>query len=504
MNKEASPVAVWASLYENIEAVWEKNAIAVRTARHFYALSRFQNTYVVEGNSAKKYYFKQELDVDYKPYGWYGDEKPTLNGSYYVQVPIGQGTKDDGFKGAYNGGGHTIENVFYTTSSTQESSYNIHSQSIYIGLFRYVEYIANVHYKAPPNIMTSPINGVEKPWSESDIENGIKVGTLIGGCFRASNCTATLLGDFTVKCDNGTHIFIGGLAGYSNKMHGCRAVVNGCLKYSGKVLTVYVGGLEGVVYQEVTNCTSKVKSLVVEGGTTIYAGGLVGGIAYDNPRTTTRVVAGCAAEIEDLRVNLPNTGTSYAGGLIGRNLAGIIYASYAVGAIGAGDTNPNHHYSGLVGWNENKVFQGVNYQIKIQNCYSAVGLPANSENRNYNFCSNNPGTIANCYYLTGIWKYRVVEYTALKNASNFGTGKTYDELKTASLPVCEYTYGYDIGTTSKRTTTWELFEMTAGETGYPFPVHTGMLVEYDENDKVINTYRGAVPYPGDGWPKIPT
>ena len=153
--------------------------------------------------------------------------------------------------------------------------------------------------------MTNPENGVEKPWSESDLLNGIKVGTLIGGCFRASNCTATLLGDFTVKCDSGTHIFIGGLAGYSNKMHGCRAVVQGCLKYSGNVPVVYVGGLEGVVYQEVTNCTSKVKSLVVEGGTIIYAGGLVGGIAYDNPRTTTRVVAGCAAEIEHLLVDRP-------------------------------------------------------------------------------------------------------------------------------------------------------------------------------------------------------
>lgn len=511
VNKESSPVAVWASLYENIEAVWEKNAIAVRTARHFYALSRFQNTYVVEENPlapTKRYYFKQALDLDYNSYTWYGDEMPERNTSYgyYVQAPIGQGTGDDGFMGSYNGGGHTIENVFYTTSSTKESSYDIHSQSVYIGLFRYIEYIANVHYKAPPNIMTNPENGVEKPWSESDLLNGIKVGTLIGGCFRASNCTATLLGDFTVKCDSGTHIFIGGLAGYSNKMHGCRAVVQGCLKYSGNVPVVYVGGLEGVVYQEVTNCTSKVKSLVVEGGTIIYAGGLVGGIAYDNPRTTTRVVAGCAAEIEHLLVDRPHSGESYAGGLIGRNIAGIIYASYAVGAIGDGDTNQNHHYSGLVGQNENKVYQGENYKIRIQNCYSAVGLPAGSENQNYNFCPTNPSTIQDCFYLTGTWKYRGKTYTALSDNTPYGTGMTYDELKTASLPECQYSYGYTLygGT---RTTIWKFLAMTAGETGYPFPVHTGnMLVRYGAgNFSELNRYEDtAVSYPGDDWPIKPT
>lgn len=511
VNTESSSVAVWASLYEDIEAVWKKNAIAVRTARHFYALSCFQNTYVVEpASGAKKYYFEQALNLDYNSYAWYGDEIPEENTTYgyYVQAPIGQGTQDsDGFKGAYNGGGHTIENVFYTTNSTKESSYNINSQSIYIGLFRYVEYIANVHYKAPPNIMTDPKNAVTKPGSDSDLENGIKVGTLIGGCFRASNCTATLLGDFTVKCDYGSHIYIGGLAGYSNKTHGCRAVVEGRLKYSGSVPIVCVGGLQGLVYQEVTNCTSKVKSLVVEGGQTIYAGGLAGGIAFDNPKTTTRVVAGCATEIKHLLVDHPYGGVSYAGGLIGRNTAGIIYASYAVGAIGAGDTNQNHHYSGLVGQNENKNYQNMDYKIRIQNCYSAVGLPAGSENRNYNFCPTNPGTIQDCYYLTGTWRYGGKTYTALSNVNPCGTGTTYDQLKAASLPKCQYSYGYD--SWGMRTTIWDFPVMTARETGYPFPVNTGnMLIRYGSGNlnafTLLKKYEVTpLPYPGDDWPTKP-
>ena len=49
--------------------------------------------------------------------------------------------------------------------------------------------------------------------------------------------------------------------------------------------------------------------------------------------------------------------------------------------------------------------------------------------------------------------------------------------------------------------------MTAGETGYPFPVHTGnMLVRYGAgNFSELNRYEDtAVSYPGDDWPIKPT
>ena len=513
VNKTAGSVAVWAATCEDLDKAWGENAISVRTARHFYALSRYQNTYVVEGNSAKRYYFKQALDVDYKPYDWYGDELPRMDatGSYYVQVPIGQGTKDDGFKGGYNGGGHTIRNVFYTMKSDQpaESKYNINSKSQYAGLFRYVEYISNVTYEAPSGIKVQPENKVEPGNFESDLEWGVKVGTLMGGDFRASNCTA-ILKDFTVECSNGTRIYIGGLAGYSNKMNGCKAVVEKSLTYSGKVDTIYVGGLQGLVYQEVVSCTSKVQSLVVNGGKTAYAGGLVGGIARDSTGNMTRVVAGCATEIKDLRVN--SSGASYAGGLIGHNkCGGSIYASYAVGAIGAGDPDTNHHYSGLVGWNENEEVKNSNsatvgyVYTTIQNCYSAVGLPAGSGDRNYNFCPNNPtgSRILNSYYLSGTWTYGGVQYTALTNTANFGVGKAYDDLKTAALPAANLPQTLLL--TPRRTTTYKIPVIAAEEPPYPFPVHTGnMLVEYAENGTVLSRYNGdPVPYPGDDWPNKP-
>ncbi len=513
VNKTAGSVAVWAATCEDLDKAWGENAISVRTARHFYALSRYQNTYVVEGNSAKRYYFKQALDVDYKPYDWYGDELPRMDatGSYYVQVPIGQGTKDDGFKGGYNGGGHTIRNVFYTMKSDQpaESKYNINPKSQYAGLFRYVEYISNVTYEAPSGIKVQPENKVEPGNFESDLEWGVKVGTLMGGDFRASNCTA-ILKDFTVECSNGTRIYIGGLAGYSNKMNGCKAVVEKSLTYSGKVDTIYVGGLQGLVYQEVVSCTSKVQSLVVNGGKTAYAGGLVGGIARDSTGNMTRVVAGCATEIKDLRVN--SSGASYAGGLIGHNkCGGSIYASYAVGAIGAGDPDTNHHYSGLVGWNENEEVKNSNsatvgyVYTTIQNCYSAVGLPAGSGDRNYNFCPNNPtgSRILNSYYLSGTWTYGGVQYTALTNTANFGVGKAYDDLKTAALPAANLPQTLLL--TPRRTTTYKIPVIAAEEPPYPFPVHTGnMLVEYAENGTVLSRYNGdPVPYPGDDWPNKP-
>jgi len=507
---DTSGLKVWAATCGDVDKKWgqEKNhAISVRTPRHLYALSCFQNTYVVEGGGGKKYYFKQELDLDYNSYGWYGEGKLTKSTGkeYYEQVPIGRGTGDDGFKGAYNGGGHTIRNVFYTAYK-DGSNYNILSSSQYIGLFRYVEYISNVNYEVPGGVSVQPENKVAAPSYNSDLTNGIKVGTLMGGCFRASNCTATLLGDFTVKCNNGTHVFIGGLSGYSNKMDSCHAEVKGCLKFDGTTATVYAGGLQGLVYQEVVNCTSKVNSLVVAGGTNIYAGGLLGGIAFDSPKSTTRVVAGCATEVKGLRVTAG--GTSYAGGLIGYNgVGGSIYASYAVGAMGAGDTSAAHHYSGLVGRNENKTVNenGVNvtYKFQIQHCYSAVGLPSGSTGRNYNFCPDDSGTIKNCFYLAGTWTYGGKTYTALPKSA-YGIGQPYGEL--VKSPDLQATCRYEGSTPPNRKTVFDLPGMRAGGDGYPFPTGSG-------NDIKVELYAGATrdneyelvvkPYPGDDWPKNP-
>lgn len=509
-------ITVWAGTCTNVDNAWGWRAVSVRTARHFYALSRFQNTYVVEGSSAKRYYFKQALDVDYNTYNWYGLETPAKHSSdaYYVQVPIGQGVRDsDGFKGAYNGGGHTIENVFYTTSSAQESSYPLSPKAKYVGLFRYVEYISNVNYKAPSSIEVTVVNDVDHTSqngnsTSSDLEIGAKVGTLIGGCFRSSHCNATLQ-DFTVNCsagDKSDHIYIGGLSGYSNKMNGCSVVINGQLKYQGNVQTVCVGGLQALVYQEVVNCTSKVGSLVVKGtgnsSQTVYAGGLLGGIAHDDAKSMTRTVAGCATEIRDLHVE--SSGTSYAGGLIGHNCeGGRIYSSYAVGAIGfdgrntkTADPNEKHHYSGLVGRNEN----ASSYKITIKNCYSAVGLPDGSQNRNHNFCPDNPGTITNCFYLTGNWRYGGIQYTALTDTTTYAAGKTYDDLAELTLPAFSNSHG----TVSNRQTWYDIPVMkAAGGTGYPFPVNTGdMVVRYlngsgGEDGRYQNAF---LPYPGGDWP----
>ena len=512
----ADGITVWTATCEDIDQKWnQKNnhVISVRTARHFYGLSRFQRTYVVEkdpANPDKRYYFRQELDLDYGSYNWYGSEMPTkpTGKEYYQQVPIGQGTGDDGFKGAYNGGGHRIKNVFYTTKKAGD--YQVSAASLYIGLFRYAEYLWNINYEVPAGAAVSPKNDIATSGNSSDLINGIKVGTLMGGCFRAADCTAVLLGDFTVTC-GGKHVFIGGLAGYSNKMNNCHAEIKGCLRFNGTAETVYVGGLQGIVYQEVVNSTSKVSSLVVEGGTTIYAGGLLGGIARDSVSMTTRAVAGCATEIKDLRVTAGGTG--YAGGLIGYNcVGGSIYASYAVGAIGAGDTNTNHHYSGFAGRNANITDGGITYQFAIKNCYSAVGLPGGSANRNYNFCPGSPGTagnFSNCYYLTGTWKYGGKQYTALSTTS-YATGRSYNQLKTAwgLLQPCQYKYRYSPGWGNDRGIIYDIPGMRAGgATGYPFPTGDGRirvrLGVYSGSTFISNNDYELIlrPYPGDDWPK---
>lgn len=86
-------IAVWAGKCTDVDKAWGWRAISVRTARHFYALSRYQETYITEVDPVKptkRYYFTQTLDVDYNTYDWYGLETPAKHSSklYYVQAPI--------------------------------------------------------------------------------------------------------------------------------------------------------------------------------------------------------------------------------------------------------------------------------------------------------------------------------------------------------------------------------------------------------------------------------
>lgn len=303
--------------------------VYIRTPRHLYSLSRFQNFQADKDNGweslvydEQSYYYLQELDLDYNEYKWYGkaDFKPTNKGYYYEQPSItierdvGTGIMD----GAYNGHGHKIKNVFYKTPDKDLQ---------YLGLFKYINYLYNVTYVVPDNItvaLTKTLDG----GTIDGTSDGIKVGTLAGGSFWPENCTAKIQ-NLTVTSAN-EDIYVGGLFGYANKATDCHSVIKGTLKverngiaggsFTAVPLDVAAGGLTGVNYRNLINCTSKVNSMEVKGNDYCYVGGLTG-------RTTTntgwegignenfRALKNSTATVGSLKVE--GTGEVYVGGLAG-------------------------------------------------------------------------------------------------------------------------------------------------------------------------------------------
>ena len=427
-NHTLKDIPAWAVMCWEIEEQWSEDGIdviPVRTARHFYALSCFQNSYV---HKDKRYYFKQELDLDYNTYDWYGNKQPTKVDNHYEQVPIGLGIVDsEGFKGAYNGGGYKLKNVFYSTNIVG-SQYNVDPKSQYIGLFWYGEYLWDIHYEIQDDITVTVANNGQDYYDKDEggsINNGgdgVKVGTLIGGDFRAWKCSATLK-NLTVIVNNGKHT---------------------------------------------------------------YVGSLVGGVTRDTS-SSARIVSGCAVEIGDLRI----TGTvkeGYAGGLVGYNnnggssslgsAGGLIYSSYAVGAIGFGnDIAENTYYAGLAGVNG-----GDN---TIQYSYSAVGVPTG---KGYNFCSNKTSRIEDCCYLTGSWTYNGQTYTALEETTSYAEGVSYEDLQKFTSDGFNYEFVFDMWGETRRFE-YPVPEMKARDgISYPFPTSS--------TDKDSNWF-----CPGTDWPK---
>lgn len=440
-------------------------------------------------------------------------------GNHYEQVPIGTssnsaGDIDDGFKGAYNGGGYTIRNVFYSTY-IEESSYNINPKSQYVGLFRYAEYLWNINYEVLDDVTVTLENDDNNKDDNDPLKNGVKVGTLVGGDFRAWKCTATL-NNLTVTVNRGDHAYVGALAGFNNRVQDCSTTITGCLKVTGAAAEFHIGGIQGIVYQEMLNCASKVNSLVVEGNanSSYYVGGLVGSFAHTN--TGARLVSGCTVEIKDLRITGSTVKEGYAGGLVGYNNVDLIhedaestiYASYAVGAIGFGDTAANSHYSGFAG--KNGVFKNTEtnktYKSIIQDCYSAVALP--NKTTSHNFCSNGDGTFINCHYLNGSWTYGGQTCTALADEKITGvTGTDYAGLRSFTADEHLYQFIYHPAWGGERVYEYKIPEIKAKEgVDYPFPVSTtrpkkkiengDIVYETDESGNIVYEYY----YIGDDWP----
>lgn len=253
----------------------KENAVIVRTARHLYDMDQFRKFYA-EG-SDKRYYFSQELDLDYATYTGYTEgarnffPKNISADNPYQQRPIGDGNNafeyggilTTYFKGTYNGNCHVIRNVIGKPDSTYMGWH-------FNGLFGTIGeggVLENIVYEMNPDYHVSsvtstyvygyaPLVGQNHGTIRNCAVYGVNVTItdahnwknlcVVGGLVCQNeqkglieNCAVELVSLTQVPKDNDTNAKLGGLAGLNiGTIRNSYAMG----KISGKG---YVGGLVG-------------------------------------------------------------------------------------------------------------------------------------------------------------------------------------------------------------------------------------------------------------------
>lgn len=195
---------------------------SVRAPRHLYDLSLYRDYY---HNEKRSLAFRQELDLDYSKYTEYGFAALKKEGAYTLQNPIG--TQDTPFRGSYNGGCHTIENVVFELSDATR---------VCMGLFGCSNgTLSNIVYKLDPQ------KTVERRFQGREAYFGALVGI---NANTVTNCAVEGV-NFRVRAYDSV-LYIGGLAGVNeNTIENCGVELASLSVDASQQLPVYAGGLAG-------------------------------------------------------------------------------------------------------------------------------------------------------------------------------------------------------------------------------------------------------------------
>lgn len=351
------------------------------------------------------------------------------------------------FIGVYDGGGHKITGMKFTTISSEIPA-----------LFGFVQgkdaKITGLHVEGKIDPFRYPVNAhgaIVGMLESGTVEDCSFTGDITLGNTRMTaggiasevrnygtlrNCAYT--GKITAKTDSGK-TFIGGIAGVSyGNIESCtfngeiisegtdgpniggiagisKGTISGCAAYANLSqygAVGYLGGITGYNYSEIKD--SAYEGTLIAKGKKIFAGGISG--------THEGTVTGCAARTE---VSF-NGNDSYAGGIAGQNFGGLIEASSADAQItGRGEWSmaggiAGENYSVIDGNNvkitdgSDAVITGCVFEgnVKINCLYGFAGGIAG---RNYGFTSiagavsgNAKSVIENCAVLAG-----TIDVTAL-------------------------------------------------------------------------------------------
>lgn len=215
------PAEITAAIGERVSGA--SMEVLVRTPRHLYDLSQFEEYYWHSGSG--RYTFRQVLDLDYGKYTGY---EGNFHGTPYRQIPIGSVSRP--FTGTYDGGCNEIQNVAPVLREDSDRRY--------AGLFGYSSgRLEDVVYAMNPDF--------EVLVSRERISGSLYVGSLAGGN-RGSITNCAVYGANISASISGATLYIGGLVGENDgTVRSCAAEFASLSAAPFNFSTVYIGGLVG-------------------------------------------------------------------------------------------------------------------------------------------------------------------------------------------------------------------------------------------------------------------
>ncbi len=314
-----------------------------------------------------------------------------LNLSAHKWTPIGNDS-DHGFKGTFDGGGHTVSGMYINYSPVH---------TFYAGLFGFLDNgtVQNLNVSGSVSVTLAE-------------EQNAYVGGVVGENSGSSEISSTVencyySGSITVEGSSNTTIYAGGIVGY-NYYYGTvdNCCHSGSVKANGLSAT-YVGGIVGYNKSNstVTNCChngSNGSIISTEGSNSnAYAGGVV---ACNESRTVSNC-DGCG-NIK-AATGSGDTASAIAGGVVGTNNEydgkSTVTNCYHYGGDVTAKTNGtsgNTAAGGVVGYNN---------KSEVKNCYHSGGdVKATSKGTSPNIGAGgvvgikqwSDDTVSQCYFLS--------------------------------------------------------------------------------------------------------
>ena len=485
--------------------------------------------YGTDTNHAPNIYFAASFTFDVLPSSGYllQNKKFSSNGNFDTILSGYSGrmaTPSDGFKGIFDGNGHTI-------SGLEIAQYRANTDPHYAGLFNIIS----------EDGVVKNLGLVDNTISTVATARPLRLGSIAGISFgTVDNCFNTSAINFV----DVNYAYVGGIVGETSEP------IEGC--YNGGYITGFcnngsnIGGLVGYATATITDSYNIGVMRISEGATsnTSSIGGIVGtttsdvggsfnkgNISYSSSLTgeqaslTPRIggivgitegsdfnnITECFNEGSIIWSRSGTSNNTYVGGIVGYSNSTHYADCYNVGSIttSGGNASSNYAYSGGIAG-------GVDLKGSFTNCYNTVTPTLIGGNMIAGAISgivNGTISITNCYFLSGslvgagnsyVDGSNIADNTSQRGGDEITGQKTSNQLKDALNKVIFYTgdtmtqYGSVPGWNF--TSTWGFDPIING--GYPVLLTDEIIISWNTGDGYTiepDGYNFNETVPGEGY-----